>query len=160
TSLIQTIGRAARHVHAEVVLYADKVTQSMQRALDETRRRRALQLAYNAAHGISPETIVKAIRRGIEDEVQAKAEARKAVGRDEATDATEEYLNELEAEMLAAAESLEFERAAALRDRIVQLRSARGGGPTPPVASPQATSARAKAKAGGGRRGGRRPKPL
>ena len=160
TSLIQTIGRAARHVHAEVVLYADKVTQSMQRALDETRRRRALQLAYNAAHGISPETIVKAIRRGIEDEVQAKAEARKAVGRDEATDATEEYLNALEAEMLAAAEGLEFERAAALRDRIVQLRSARGGGPAPPVASPQATSARAKAKAGGGRRGGRRPKPL
>ena len=147
TSLIQTIGRAARHVNAEVVLYADKVTQSMQRALDETRRRRALQLAYNAEHGITPETIVKAIRRGIEEEVQAKAEARKAVGRDEATDATEEYLNELEAEMLAAAESLEFERAAALRDRIVQLRSAQGGGPAPPVASPQATAARAKAKA-------------
>ena len=86
--------------------------------------------------------------------------ARKAVGRDEATDATEEYLNALEAEMLEAAEKLEFERAAALRDRILQLRSAQGGGPAPPVASPQATAARAKAKAGGGRRGGRRPKPL
>ncbi len=161
TSLIQTIGRAARHVNAEVVLYADTVTQSMQRALDETRRRRALQLAYNAEHGITPETIVKAIRRGIEEEVQAKAEARKAVGRDEVTDATEEYLNELESEMLAAAEKLEFERAAALRDRIVQLRSAQGGGPARPLATPQASSAQAQAKAkvAGGKKGQRRPKP-
>jgi excinuclease ABC subunit B len=159
TSLIQTIGRAARHVNAEVVLYADQVTQSMQRALDETSRRRALQLAYNAEHGITPETIVKAIRRGIEEEVQARAETRKAVNRDEATDATEEYLNELETEMLKAAENLEFERAAALRDRILQLRSAQGGGPARPVATPQAVGARAKAKAGGGHRGHRRPKP-
>ncbi|MFO0951299.1 MAG: excinuclease ABC subunit UvrB [Isosphaeraceae bacterium] len=159
TSLIQTIGRAARHVNAEVVLYADKVTESMRRALDETQRRRALQLAYNAEHGITPEGIVKAIRRGIEEEVQAKAEARKAVGRDEATDAGEEFLNELEAEMLKAAENLEFERAAALRDRILQIRSSQGGGPARPAASPQATSARAKAKAGGGKRGPRRQKP-
>jgi excinuclease ABC subunit B len=158
TSLIQTIGRAARHLNAEVVLFADKVTPSMQRALDETRRRRALQLAYNAEHGITPETIVKAIRRGIEEEIQAKAEVRKAVGRDELTDANEEYLNELEAEMLAAAEGLEFERAAALRDRIMQIRSARGGGPARPLATPQATGARAKARASGGKRG-RRPKP-
>ena len=133
TSLIQTIGRSARHINAEVVLYADKVTNSMQRAIDETNRRRALQLAYNAEHGITPETIVKAIRRGIEEEIQAKAEVRKAVGRDEATDATEEYLNELEAEMLKAAEDLEFERAAALRDRIMQLRSAAGRRPARPL---------------------------
>ncbi len=158
TSLIQTIGRSARHVNAEVVLYADKVTDSMQRAIDETNRRRALQLAYNAEHGITPETIVKAIKRGIEEEVQARAEARKAVGRDEKTDATEEYLNELEAEMLKAAESLEFERAAALRDRIIQLRSSEGGHPGKPAATPQATSARTKAKSGGKRRGSR-PKP-
>jgi len=159
TSLIQTIGRAARHVNAQVVLYADTMTQSMQRALDETQRRRALQLAYNQEHGITPESVVKAIRRGIEEEVQAKAEARKAVGRDESTDATEEYLNELEAEMLAAAESLEFERAAALRDRIMQLRSS-SDGQARPAASPQATSARAKAKAkgGGGKKGQRQPK--
>jgi excinuclease ABC subunit B len=159
TSLIQTIGRSARHVNAEVVLYADKTTGSMQRAIDETNRRRVLQLAYNTEHGITPEGIVKAIRRGIEEEVQAKAEVRKAIGRDELTDASEEFLNELEAEMLKAAESLEFERAASLRDRIMQLRSAKDGGPARPAPTPQAASARSKAQAGGGKRGPRRPKP-
>ena len=159
TSLIQTIGRAARHVNAEVVLYADTVTQSMQRALDETNRRRALQLAYNTENGITPETIVKAIRRGIEEEIQAKAEVRKAVGRDELTDANEDYVNALEVEMLQAAENLEFERAAALRDRIMQVKTAMGGGTARPVASAQATGAKAKAKAGGGKKGRARPKP-
>ena len=158
TSLIQTIGRSARHVNAEVVMYADKMTNSMQRALDETQRRRALQLAYNAEHGITPEGIVKAIRRGIEEEVQARAEVRKAVNRDELTDASEEFLNELEAEMLKAAENLEFERAASLRDRILQIRASQTGGVSRTLASPQATSARDKAKAGG-KRGKSRPKP-
>ena len=156
TSLIQTIGRSARHVNAEVVLYADKVTQSMQRAIDETNRRRALQLAYNAEHGITPETIVKAIRRGIEEETQAKVEARNAVGRDEMTDVTEEYINELEAEMLRAAENLEFEtrRGAPRSGHADPL-----GGRRRPLASPQAVSARAVAKAGKGKKGQRRPKP-
>jgi excinuclease ABC subunit B len=157
TSLIQTIGRAARHVNAEVVLYADTVTQSMQRALDETNRRRALQLDYNKSHGITPESIHKAIRRGIEEEVQAKAEVRKAVGRDEITDANEDFMNALEAEMLQAAENLEFERAAALRDRIMQLRAGKEGGRVRPAATAQATSARDKAS--GGKRGRGRPKP-
>src|SRR4051812_27409614 len=154
TSLIQTIGRAARHVNAEVILYADSVTGSMQRALDETRRRRQLQIAYNAEHGITPETIVKAIRRGIEEEIQANQVVREAVGRDEATEATEEFLAALEAEMLDAAEKLEFERAAALRDRIQQLRSGEDGRARPAV-SPQGQGARskAKAKARAGRRG-------
>jgi excinuclease ABC subunit B len=134
----------------------------MQRAMDETSRRRALQLAYNAEHGITPEGITKAIRRGIEEEIQARSEVRKAVGRDETTDATEEYVNELEAEMLKAAEALEFERAAALRDRILQARAQLGGGTAKPVATPQGTAARAKArasKAAGAKKGSRRPKP-
>jgi excinuclease ABC subunit B len=154
TSLIQTIGRSARHINAEVVLYADKITPSMRRAIDETERRRALQLEYNKEHGITPETIVKAIRRGIEEEIQAKSIVRRAVGRDETTDATEEYLSALEAEMLDAAEKLEFERAAALRDKILELRSADDNGPRRPAPSPQAQSARtkARAKARGGRR--------
>jgi len=122
TSLMQTIGRSARNVNAKVILYADKVTDSMQRAIEETRRRRAVQEVYNREHGITPETIRKEIRAGIEAEAAAHAHANAAVGRaDEARYITEEYLAELEAEMLAAAEALEFERAAALRDRIGQM---------------------------------------
>ncbi|RUL89280.1 excinuclease ABC subunit UvrB [Tautonia sociabilis] len=156
TSLIQTIGRAARNVNAEVVLYADTVTRSMQKAIDETNRRREKQLAYNQEHGITPETIRKAIRRGIEEEIQAKAIARKAVGKDEREAITEEYLNELEGEMLKAAEALEFERAAALRDRILQLRSEAEGGPGRPMASTQAVGAKRR---GAGKRGRGRAKP-
>ncbi|MFZ5828689.1 MAG: excinuclease ABC subunit UvrB [Planctomycetota bacterium] len=123
TSLMQTIGRSARNVNAKVVLYADKVTNSMQRAIEETNRRRALQRAYNEEHGITPETIRKGIRAGIESEVAAHARANAAVGRgEESRYITEEFLAELEAEMYTAAESLEFERAAALRDRIEQMR--------------------------------------
>ncbi len=122
TSLIQTIGRSARNVNAEVVLYADTVTNSMQQAINETERRRELQLAYNKEHGITPETIKKAIRRGIEEEAEAQRIVRTAAGvADETQFVTREYLQELEQEMLQAAEALEFERAAQLRDRIVQL---------------------------------------
>jgi excinuclease ABC subunit B len=155
TSLIQTIGRSARHVNAEVVMYADKITPSMHRAAEETERRRKLQLEYNAEHSITPETIIKAIRRGIEEEIQARNIVRRAVGRDEVTDATEEYLSALEAEMLEAAEKLEFERAAALRDKIIALRSSTGESPGRAAASPQAQSARSRAKSkarGGWRR--------
>ncbi len=123
TSLMQTIGRSARNVNAKVVLYADNVTDSMQRAIDETNRRRAVQQAYNEAHGITPETIRKSIHNGIEAEAAAHAQSNAMVGRKEDTQyITEEYLSELEAEMLAAAEELEFERAAAIRDRIQQMR--------------------------------------
>ena len=124
TSLIQTIGRSARNVNAKVILYADSVTESMRRAVEETRRRRKLQQAYNEEHGITPETIRKSIRGGIEAAVAAHAKSNAAVGRaDETQYITEEFLNELEAEMFAAAEALEFERAAALRDRIQQMRA-------------------------------------
>ena len=123
TSLIQTIGRSARNVNAEVILYADTVTESMRRAIDETARRREMQLAYNAEHGITPETIRKAIRRGIEEEIQARRIVQDAVGMpDETQYVTHEFIQELESEMLAAAENLEFERAAQLRDRIHELK--------------------------------------
>ncbi|MCA9107613.1 MAG: excinuclease ABC subunit UvrB [Planctomycetales bacterium] len=123
TSLIQTIGRSARNVNARVILYADKMTAAMKAAIDETRRRRALQQEYNEEHGITPATIRKNIRSGIESVAAAHREAAEAVGRtDETQYVTEEYLAEIEKEMLEAAENLEFERAASLRDRIVSLK--------------------------------------
>ena len=127
TSLIQTIGRTARNVNAEVFLYADQVTNSMQRAIDETERRRKLQLAYNVEHGITPATIRKAIRKGIEEEIQARRMVQEVVGiQSEQQYVSQEFLTELEGEMLAAAENLEFERAAQLRDKIVQLKQKLG----------------------------------
>ncbi|MBX7075626.1 MAG: excinuclease ABC subunit UvrB [Pirellulales bacterium] len=123
TSLMQTIGRAARNVNAKVILYADVVTASMQNAIEETQRRRALQEAYNREHGITPQTVKKSIRAGIEAEAAAHAQANAAVGRtDETQYITEEFLSELEAEMLEAAQNMEFERAATLRDRITRMR--------------------------------------
>ena len=149
TSLTQTIGRSARNVNASVVLYADRVTDSMQQAIDETNRRRVIQLEYNATHGITPETIRKAITRGIEEEVEAKRIVQRAGGAtSESQYVTQEYLNELEAEMLAAAESLEFERAAKLRDRILQLKRQMGE----LVATDDSSASSAKPK-GRGKRG-------
>jgi excinuclease ABC subunit B len=125
TSLIQQIGRAARNVDATVVLYADTVTPAMQRAIDETLRRRRKQLEYNAAHGITPQTVRKAIRHGIELELRARQTARAALGLTPNEDAEydrTQLVAELQRQMLEAAESLEFEKAAALRDRIKQLK--------------------------------------
>ncbi|HEY1064655.1 MAG TPA: excinuclease ABC subunit UvrB [Pirellulales bacterium] len=128
SSLMQTIGRSARNVNAKVLLYADRVTDSMQRAIEETERRRKLQMAYNKEHGITPATIKKAIQAGIEGEVRAHNEAAAAVGRtaEDEKFITDEYLAELEIEMLAAAEALEFERAAQIRDRIERMRANMG----------------------------------
>jgi excinuclease ABC subunit B len=148
TSLMQTIGRAARNVNSKVILYADKVTGSMQRSIDETERRRVLQQEYNKEHGITPQTISKAIRSGIESEQQAHAAANAKVGRgDEAVYITEEYIAELEKEMFEAAEAMEFERAAAIRDRIGQMRDSIGQ----PVDSIKSR----KGKMNKGRRGGK-----
>src|SRR5262249_8847325 len=120
-SLIQTIGRAARNVNAEVILYADKVTESMQRAIDETARRRELQLRYNAEHGITPETVKTAINAGIEEEIAARKYVQEVAGKSAEDYVTQEYIEELRGEMLKAAANLEFERAAELRDQIAKL---------------------------------------
>ncbi len=122
TSLMQMIGRTARNVNAEVVLYADAVTPSMQRAIDETNRRRTLQLKYNEEHGITPETVQKGIRSTLEQMVNAYKVAAEAVELSEQELDRTELIGLLEKEMLEAAETLEFEKAARLRDRIKQLK--------------------------------------
>ena len=123
TSLIQTIGRAARNANSKVILYADTVTLAMQNAIEETRRRRAKQEAYNAEHGITPETIRKVVTASIHQAAEHRKRARDIVKRaPNAEVVTEDYLKTLEEEMLAAAEGLEFERAAALRDKILRMR--------------------------------------
>ncbi|MFQ6047845.1 MAG: excinuclease ABC subunit UvrB [Phycisphaerae bacterium] len=122
TSLIQTIGRCARNVNAEVILYADQVTDSMKRAIEETNRRRQIQLDYNRRHNITPETIRKAIRSSLESEIQARRVARQAIRASEAEYTQQELIAMLEQEMFEAAQALEFERAATLRDRIKQLK--------------------------------------
>jgi excinuclease ABC subunit B len=144
-SLIQTMGRAARNVNAEVILYADSVTDSMARAMDETNRRRTIQMAYNAEHNITPRSVVSAIKNSIEDAVKAHEVAQEAAGQTEQDYVTAEYLEELQAEMLAAAQNLDFERAAALRDKIATLKGEK------------VATAQTKKKRGGKAAAGRRP---
>jgi len=126
TSLVQTIGRTARNVNAEVILYADEVTQSMQKAMDETERRRKIQLKHNRQNSITPQTIRKGIRKSIEEESASKKIARQMVKEDEAEYVTQEYIRELEEEMLQAASDLNFEKAAEIRDRVMKLQSEMG----------------------------------
>ena len=123
TSLMQTIGRSARNVDARVILYADRMTDSMQQAIDETQRRREMQIDYNKEHGITPTTIRKEIRSGIEAESQARAKAHAAVGNTEESEQKQaELLAQLETDMLNAAAELDFEGAAKMRDQIANLR--------------------------------------
>ncbi|RLT07191.1 MAG: hypothetical protein DWI23_00360 [Planctomycetota bacterium] len=121
---MQTIGRSARNVDARVILYADTVTESMRQAINETQRRRALQEAYNAEHGITPQTIRKAIRAGIEAETVSRATAYSSVVTGgETQQRAAEVLEQLEIDMMHAATELDFERAAVIRDRIAGLRT-------------------------------------
>ncbi|HXZ29725.1 MAG TPA: excinuclease ABC subunit UvrB [Dehalococcoidia bacterium] len=121
-ALIQTMGRAARHLNAHVIMYADTVTQSMQKAIEETQRRRQVQEAYNKEHGITPQGIRKAIK-DITERVQAVAETRvpyavTSISKEEMA----QLIKQLESQMKAAAKNLEFEKAAMIRDRIIELR--------------------------------------
>ncbi len=121
TSLIQTIGRAARNAEGLVILYADTITPSMRAAMDETQRRREIQDAYNQAHGITPKTIVKAVRDLLEISHAPDAKGKKgqkALSKKEAAD----LIVKLEKEMKEASRRLEFEYAAILRDQIIELR--------------------------------------
>ena len=128
-SLIQTIGRAARHLHGTAILYADRITDSMKRAMDETERRRAKQLAYNLEHGITPQGVQKRIKDIIEGayeiddarlNLKAAQEQIKYLAMSQKQIAKE--IARLEKEMLAAAKNLEFEKAAGLRDQLKKLR--------------------------------------
>ncbi len=121
TSLIQTIGRAARNAEGRVILYADKVTSAMDSALRETQRRREIQDAYNRAHGIVPKTIVKSVRDLIEIS-KSTAEVRRKNGIKMTQAEREKEITRLEKEMRKAAKMMEFEYAALLRDQIIELR--------------------------------------
>ena len=124
-ALIQTVGRTARHVNGQAIMYADTITGSMQRAIDETNRRRKTQMEYNERHGIEPRSIVKAIK-DLTDQVREVAEekAEYVVAGDMPKDELARVVEQLEKQMKAAAAELEFEKAAMLRDQILELRQA------------------------------------
>ncbi len=151
TALIQTIGRSARNVNAKVILYGDKMTEAMKNAIQETERRRKIQEAYNKEHGITPQTISKNIAKGIEGELDAHRDANEMVSRNKDTVyITDEYIGQLQTEMLEASDDLDFEKAASLRDKINLLKDSIGK----PLSSVKETKSSYGKK---GRRGRRRP---
>jgi excinuclease ABC subunit B len=162
-SLIQTIGRAARNLNGRVLLYADSITASIRKALDETDRRRERQRAYNVEHGITPQSV----KRNITDLHMAVVEADYLTVPMAAEDGAEydpsqvpRIVEELEAEMRKASEALEFERAAALRDRILGLKALQLGVPAKAAGMKGLLGSGANltaAGAAGGLRGARRP---
>ncbi len=127
TSLIQIMGRASRHVEGQVIMYADRVTAAMQAAIDEAERRRSKQVVYNEEHGITPQTVTKAVRETIRSAQQARERAIKEImpeaPEELETDELAEIIAALEAEMKQAAADLEFERAAQIRDEIEELKA-------------------------------------
>jgi len=133
TSLVQNIGRAARNVNGKVIMYADEITDSMERAIGETNRRRAVQVIYNEEHGITPTTIVKDIRELLTAGMVAEEEPEYYVG-DESGKSLDDQLADLEKKMLVAAKALKFEEAAQLRDKIILLQ---GKSPTQGPAEPK-----------------------
>ena len=130
TSLVQTIGRAARNAQGKIIMYADQVTESMERAISETYRRREIQMAYNKAHGIVPKTIVKDVRDILEISVKeenGRKKSAKGAGKQKKLSAQEREatIAQLTLEMNNAAKLLEFEHAAYLRDKIKKLKEQR-----------------------------------
>ena len=156
TSLIQIAGRAARHVGGQVMLYADRVTESMRRALDVMNDRRRRQEDYNREHGITPQSIVKSIQAGLALK-QASEETERLAFRESGEDYdAHELIREIEQEMVAAAAALEFERAAILRDQLFELRAAQKSGGAPagirgPGRKPARYPLAGRRKRGGGR---------
>jgi excinuclease ABC subunit B len=132
TSLIQTIGRAARNSEGKVIMYADTVTRSMRAAIDETNRRRSIQMEYNKKHGITPQTIKKSVRdlieigiKEAENAPETKLHAIKSRGKKMSAADREKLIASLEGEMKLAAKTLDFERAAVLRDKIKEIKENR-----------------------------------
>ena len=117
-SLIQTIGRAARNTEGKVIMYADELTESMEKAIKETNRRRKIQMEYNKAHGIKPQTIKKSIRDVIKATVVTDLQTEYNMEKDASA---EEIIAKLTDEMLLHAQNMEFEKAAELRDKIKEL---------------------------------------
>ncbi|HEX5520746.1 MAG TPA: excinuclease ABC subunit UvrB [Longimicrobiaceae bacterium] len=162
SSLIQTVGRAARNASGTAILYADRITGSMQRMMEETERRRVIQLAYNEEHGIIPQTIIKSIAeierstrvadartRDREEEALAKvAERRAAYGGEAPKKDPRELIAELEQEMKDAAAQLDFERAALLRDELLELRASLDGAKPRPGARARSTGTLASLRHG------------
>ena len=119
TSLVQTVGRAARNAEGRVIMYADALTDSMARAINETNRRRAIQEQYNIENGITPQSVKNAVRALLEITDKAEDDARRYGMSD---DEKQELMRQLEDQMLAAAGELDFEKAAKLRDKLFELR--------------------------------------
>jgi excinuclease ABC subunit B len=126
-SLIQTMGRAARHLEGKAILYADKITDSMRRAMDETDRRRTVQRAYNEEHGITPQSIINTMDMGLAEILKAEygdvaEEETTTLPEFKTQEELDAFIAKMETEMREAAKKFEFERAAKLRDSIKELR--------------------------------------
>lgn len=145
-SLIQTAGRAARHIHGKVIMYADRITDSMQRAMDETGRRRKIQTEFNRKYKITPRTVQKEIREGIQKYRAAEKFASEVVGEDAGDRKLKDYIIFLQAKMESSARALEFNQAAYYRDRIRQLEASAEGpeGKKAPSQAPTNRKKRAK----------------